>query len=171
MARHGRTFPIRAHLNYQGRIGIYFNKGFSLLSELGTFVLTGFVVTLKLELRLLASVGTFVLTGFASGLGVGILILMSLGTFVLTGQTTALTIARAFLSAVGTFILTGQAAIFNRAVIMVSAVGLYTLTGQIAQLLYNGLSIHWFPRTKNENTAYVNATKHTSTWVDKIKNE
>lgn len=29
MARHGRGFPIKAHINYQGRTGIYFNKTFA----------------------------------------------------------------------------------------------------------------------------------------------
>lgn len=26
MARHGRSFPIRAHMNYKGFVGIYFNR-------------------------------------------------------------------------------------------------------------------------------------------------
>lgn len=29
MARHGRTFPIASHRNYQGKIGIYFYRSFS----------------------------------------------------------------------------------------------------------------------------------------------
>jgi len=29
MARHGRTFPIAAHKNYQGKIGIYFYRSLS----------------------------------------------------------------------------------------------------------------------------------------------
>lgn len=39
MARHGRSFPIKAHINYQGRTGIYFNRTF--LRSISESVLNG----------------------------------------------------------------------------------------------------------------------------------
>lgn len=131
MARAGRSFPIKAHIQRASLV----SSAYILAGDTGVFLLTGNAATVTVAHLLSSATGSFTLTGNAVTMRRGYELGSATGAFVLTGNAATLGHGYRLNGAAGAFTLTGKAATLTRSANILSAgTGTFILTGGSATL-------------------------------------
>lgn len=109
----------------------FFYKQKTLIADLGSYVLTGISINLyKIWKYLTATLGSYLLTGQNSLFYKYLHLVSSTGNYILTGINTVLhKVLKPLVTSVGSYILTGQSALFYKLWMLISNTGHYTITG------------------------------------------
>lgn len=122
-------------------------------------------------MRMIATLQTYAMTFQNALFAFGHTLTATVRTYTTTFQDAIFTKTVGMIATMRTYAVTFRTATFNIAVTMIASTVNYIMTFNPVTLLFNGLSILWFPKTKHENTTYTPVTKSTTTWTDKTKNE
>lgn len=109
--------------------------GYTIVADVGSFVMTGKAAGLYLGRKVGAGTGVFSMNGQAANLRKSYPLIANVGVFSLTGQLVNLRAARRVPILAGSFSLNGQAAGLSKGQRLTASPGSFVLTGRVANLL------------------------------------
>lgn len=141
-----------------------FSTAYIISAAVGEFALTGIATLFNKTLSMVSDAGTFILTGIAAGLSYGYTLVADTGSFVLTGIDALFNKTLNMVAAVGEFALTGIAALFPYGRMLAAEIGSYILTGKAIRV-----PLWLTPETRNSVTLTAQS-KNSVTLTSESKN-